>query len=133
MAGLVVGPGSGAPERRRIFENLQRNFLIKLQKMHYFSIFFKKFNKPCVNFWGVWTKNTNCWEILWNFRKFQNNFEKSIILAYFLKILTTHALIFRAFGRKTQIIGKFWEDFGNFWWKFNRKIAFLSILGKSCC
>ena len=51
------------------FENFSKNFLRKLQKMNYFSIFFKKFNKPCVNFSRVWTKNTNCWEIL---RSFQN-------------------------------------------------------------
>ena len=43
MAGLVGG-------RRKIFDNLQKNFLRKLQKMNYFSIFSKKFNKPCVNF-----------------------------------------------------------------------------------
>ena len=32
--------------------------------MHYISIFFKIFNKPCANFSRVWTKNANCWEIL---------------------------------------------------------------------
>ena len=49
--------------------------------MHYFCIFFKKFNKPCVNFF--------------------------------------------AFGRKTQIVGKFSENLDSFWWKFYWKIAFL--------
>ena len=27
-------------------------------------IFSNEFNKPCVNFWRVWRKNTNCLEIL---------------------------------------------------------------------
>ena len=54
--------------------------------MHYFGLFFKIFNKPCVTFSRVWTKTSNCWEIL----------------------------------RKVC----------NFWWKFNRKIEFLSIFGK---
>ena len=68
------GSGGWAPGCRKIFENLQKNFLRKLQKMHYFSKFFKRFNKPCVNFSRVWTKNTNCWEILRNFRIFLKNF-----------------------------------------------------------
>ena len=44
----------------------------KLQ-MHYFSILLKKFNKPCVNFSAVWTKNTNCWEILNSIESFDEN------------------------------------------------------------
>ena len=48
----------------------------------------------------------------------------------FSKKLTKHALIFRAFGRKLQIVGKFCEDLGNFWWKFNGKIEFFYIFGK---
>ena len=111
MAGLVWGPRAEPPGRRRIFENLQKEFLRKLPKMHYFSIFFKRFNKPYVNFSRLWTKNTICWEILRNFRKFSKDFlenlENSIILAYFSKNLTNNALIFRAFGRKLQILGKF--------------------------
>ena len=139
MAGLVGGPVGGAPPRtpenfRKFFK---KYFLRILQKMHYFSIFSKKFNKPCVNFLRVWTKNAKCRAILRNFRKFSKisleNFEKSIILACFSKNLTSHALLLSAFGRKLQIVGKFSETFGNFWWKFNRKFEFLSIFGKSCC
>ena len=51
--------------------------------MHYFSIFSKTFNKPCVNFLRVWTK--------------------------------------------TQIVGKFWENFEIFCWKFYRKIEFFIL------
>ena len=39
---------------------------------------------------------------------------KWIILAYFSRNLTKHALNFRAFGRKAQIVGKFWEIFKKF-------------------
>ena len=49
-------------------------------KIHYFSLFFKSFYKPSLNFY--------------------------------------------AFGRKTQIVWKFWEHFEIFWWKLYRKIEF---------
>ena len=57
-------------------------------KTHYFSIFFKKFNKPCVNFWRVWTKNTN---FSGNFEKIlkvfdENSFEKLNFIIIFWKI-----------------------------------------------
>ena len=39
--------------------------------------------------------------------KFSKICKKCIILAYFSKKLTKQALIFRAFGRKTQTLGKF--------------------------
>ena len=43
-----------------------------------------------------------------NFQKISlENCEKCIILAYFSKKLTNHALIFRAFGRKTQFAENF--------------------------
>ena len=102
--------------------------------MQYLSIFYKRFNKPCVDFLRVWTKNKSYWKIWEKFRNFSKNLlrkmRKCIILAYFSKNLTNYALIFRAFGRKTQIVGKCWENFEIFWWKFNRKIAFLIIFGK---
>ena len=50
----------------------------------------------------------NVLEILRKFSKyFLRKLRKCIILAYFSKKLTNHALIFCAFGRKTQIAGKF--------------------------
>ena len=33
-----------------ILRQFSKNFLRKLRKMHYFSIFFKRFNKSCFNF-----------------------------------------------------------------------------------
>ena len=44
----------------RVSENLRKlskNFLRKLLKMHYLRKYFKKINKPYVNFSGVWAKN----------------------------------------------------------------------------
>ena len=52
-----------------ILRKFSKDFLRKLRKMHYFSIFFKKFNKPRVNFLFVWTKNANCWKFWEKFRK----------------------------------------------------------------
>ena len=57
------GGGGRAPTDAGEVSKNFKNVLRKKQKMHYFSIFFKKFNK--------------------------------------------NALIFRPFGRKTQIVGKF--------------------------
>ena len=71
------------------------------------------------------------WEIWENFQKNSlKNCLKCITLAYFQKNLTNPVLLFRAFGRKILIVGKFWENFENFWWKFNRKIEFLASCGK---
>ena len=63
-AGIVGGPRGC----RRIFGNVQKDFLRKWQKTHYFSIFFKKLTQ-CVNFSRVWTTTTTCWEILRKFWK----------------------------------------------------------------
>ena len=72
------------------------------------------------------------WEFWENFRKFwkfsSENCKKYIILAYFSNNLTNFAFIFCAFGRKTQIVGKSWENFEIFWWKFLRKIEFFIFL-----
>ena len=67
--GHFWGSASWGVRGRRIF----KKFLRKLLKMHYFSIFFKKFSKPCVNFSHVWTKNT--W--LGNFEKIVKIFDEN--------------------------------------------------------
>ena len=65
-----------------------------------------------------------------NFRKFARIFlwkvQKCIILAYFTQNFTNPALTFRAFGRKTQIVAKFWKFLLN----INREIKILTIFGK---
>ena len=60
-------PGAEPPGRRKIFENLQKNFLKKITKNAQFQLFFKKSNESCVDFWHIWTKNAIGWK---NLRKF---------------------------------------------------------------
>ena len=36
----------------------------KVQKMNYFSLSYTKFNNPCLTYSLVWTKHTNCKEIV---------------------------------------------------------------------
>ena len=60
--------------------------------MHYFSLFPTKLLKAIVNFSRVWTKNTNCWDILKFFDK--NSLEKLIFLSIFGKVVAKN----RAFG-----------------------------------
>ena len=52
-----------------------KRYLKKIAKMHYFSIFFKKSNKPCVNFSRFWTKN----KLLGNFEKILKIFDENSI------------------------------------------------------
>ena len=109
------------------FEKFFKMFLKKIAKMHCFSLFFQKFNKPCVKFLRAWSKNT----IYWKFSKF-------ITFAYFPNFLTDHAFIFCAFGRKTQKVGNFGKIF-KFSKKFIRKLRkryyfsiFFKKLNKPC-
>ena len=114
--------------RRRIFEIFQKDFLRKLQKMHYFSIFFKKFNKPCVNFSRVWTKKTNSWEILNNFRKFSKHFfrkfRKIHYFSIFFEKLTNHVMSysFARLDEKHWLLGNF-EKFLKCFKMFLKEIA----------
>ena len=64
------GSGGGAkPPDAKEFSKFCKSFFKKIAKMHYCSIFSKRFNKSFVNFSRVLTINTNCWEILSNFLK----------------------------------------------------------------
>ena len=85
-----------------IFENFHKNML----KTHYFCIFFKKFNKPCVNFSRVSTKNANCWEILKVFD--ENSIDKLnlyFIFIFFRKFVTKN----RAFENNTIFLQQFFR------------------------
>ena len=86
-------------EKRNLQENCENA---------YFSRFFTKFNKPCVNFLRVCTKNANCLEIL---RKFWN---------FLMKILSKNSIYFfllfrkfvtknRAFGNNTIFLRQFFR------------------------
>ena len=85
-------------ETRNLLESFETIFLRKSLNMHYFCIFFKKFNKPFVNFWHVWTKNANCWEIF-----DENSIEKLIFYFIFRKFVTKN----RAFGNNTSFLQQF--------------------------
>ena len=83
--------------------------------MQYFSIFFKRFNKPCVNSLRVWTKNTIYWKFRENFQKtFKKISNNALFLHIFEQNLTNHSLHFCAFGRKTRFIGNFEKIFESF-------------------
>ena len=68
----------------RKFSKFLKNFLLKIVKIHYFSIFFKSVNKLCVNFLRVWTKNPNCWKFWEKFEIFWWKFYRKIEFFYFL-------------------------------------------------
>ena len=55
---LVGGPGDDLSQSRRLFENLK--VLRKLQKMHYFRLFFKRFFNLTYSFSRGCTRNTGC-------------------------------------------------------------------------
>ena len=59
---------------RENFLTFSKDFLRNLRKMHSFSIFFKRLNKPCVNFSRVWTKKH---KLLWNWEKILKIFDEN--------------------------------------------------------
>ena len=57
-----------------------------------------KFNKPCVTFWCVWTKNTKVWEILRKFSKiFKKFLQKFVKMLYFTIFFTRFHKPMRSF------------------------------------
>ena len=58
------------------FRKFAKDFVRKLLKMHYFSIFFKIFYQACVNFSRFWNENTNCLE---NFENILKIFDENAI------------------------------------------------------
>ena len=90
------------------FSKILKRFLRKLIKMHYFSIFFIIFNKACVNFSRIWTKNANVgkfWEDCENFWwKFYRKIE-FLFYFYFGKFARKN----RAFGNNNIFIQQFFR------------------------
>ena len=132
--------GTGAeplPRTPENFRKISKNFEWKLLKMHYFSIFFEKVNKPCVNFSCVWTKNTDFWEILKIIRNFLKNFRRKLqkihYFSIFFKKINKPMRSFFAVWTKNI---KCWEILRNFW-KFLIKIQqenwIFNDFWKSCC
>ena len=109
LPGGYMSESSRTPET---FRKFSKNFL-ENWKMHYFSMFFKKGNKPCVNFSCVWTQTQIVFLVFLgnfeSFRKFSPNFlikfRKCIILANSFKNLT-NALLFRVWT-KNKLLGNF--------------------------
>ena len=71
-----------------------------------------KFNKPWVNFWLVWTKNTKCWEILRKcskiFKKFIQKFVKMLYCSIFFKRFNKPMRSFFAiWTKKHKLLGNF--------------------------
>ena len=65
MAALVGGPGGGAhPESFGKFLKVYRKILKKFQKIHYFSVFFKKVKNPALDFRAFGRKTQLVGEIL---------------------------------------------------------------------
>ena len=115
----ILGRSPRTPEN---FRKFSKNSLWKLLKMHYFRIFFKKVNKPCVNFSRVWTKNTNFGEILRNFRNFSKNYLRKLLkmhyfCIFFKKINKPMRSFFAVWTKNTTC----WEILRDFW-KFLIKI-----------
>ena len=115
------------------FRKFLKIFLRKLWKMHYFSRFFTKFKKLCIDFCAFGRKSQcigNFEKIFQKFEKFSSeNCYKCIILAHFSKKLTNHALIFCAFGRKNYLQKIFEKILKNFLQKI-AKMHYFSIFSK---
>ena len=78
--------------------------------MHYFSIFFKKFNKDALIL-RVWTKFTNCWEI---FRKFLQKIVKMHYFSIFFKRFNKACVNFARLDENHKLLGNFEKIFENF-------------------
>ena len=101
-----------------------KNFFRKLRKIHYFRLFFKKVNKPCLTFLWTWTKKANGWEILWKFSIiFLWKLRRMHYFSICCKKLTKYTLKLCALGAKTQIVEKFWENFQIFLKKIATKLV----------
>ena len=113
-------------EKRYLQEILRKFckiFLRKLQKMHYFSIFFKHFNKPRVQILRVKTKNAMCRKFLRKFSKIsEENCEKCTILEYFSKEFNKPYVNFLRDWTKNTIRWKFFRKFSKFWENLLEKI-----------
>ena len=115
----------------RNFSKFYENFLKKIAKNTWVYRIFKRFNELCGNFSPVWTKM----QIVGNFSKnlsniFLGKLLKTHYFSMFSKNFINHAFVFRAFGRKTQFVGKFWEIFENFPNKIAKNALFLHIFQK---
>ena len=114
----------------REFSKLQKTFFKSLIKYIILAYFSMKFNKQCVNFWRVWTKNTSYWEFLRKFskifKKLSQKFVHMLYFSIFFKRFNKPMHSFSPFGQKRQIVGKFPENFEN----SIENLHFIMIFGK---
>ena len=104
-----------------LLENLQKKFLRKLRKSHYF---FQKNTKQCINISTVWMKNTICWKFWENFRNFEKGFLR--------KLLKMHdfSIFFKRFNELCVNFSHVWTKNANCreilrkFWKFPMKIQY---------
>ena len=88
-----------------------KHLLRKLLKIHYFTIFFKNINKPCINFSRALTKNTNFWEILrkfWNFLM-KILYKNGIFYIYIYIFIRKFVSKIRAFGNNSIFLRQFFR------------------------
>ena len=85
------------------FRKFSKNFSRTLLKMHYFSVFFKKFKNPALIFRAFGQKH----KLLWNFEKIfdENSIEKLHFLIIFGKLVTKN----RAFGNNPIFLQEFFR------------------------
>ena len=82
--------------------------------MHYFSLFFKKFKKPCVNILRIWTKTQFVGNSEKMFKIFPKKIAKNTLLLHiFQKSKQTMRKFFARLDEK-QIVGNFEKIFENF-------------------
>ena len=115
LEGLSRGRcGGGAPLTPEKFENLQKKFSRKLQKMDYFRRFIKKIKNHALNFRDV-DEKPNCVGNFWeSFQRFLwKKHKKCIILASFPKNFKTLRKIFARFDEK-QLFWNFLRKFSKF-------------------
>ena len=99
-------------EKHNLLESFEKIFLRKLLKMHYFCIFFKKFNKPCVNFCPFGRKMQIVVKFLKNFE--ENSIEKLNFYFIFNFIFRKFVTKYRAFGNNTSFLQQFFSVSGDF-------------------
>ena len=77
-------------ERRQDFSGRNtwkffKEIIKKLRKSISLAIF-RRFHKPCIYFFGVWTKNIICWKLWESFRKFSKNIWRNLWNMNYLSI-----------------------------------------------
>ena len=131
------GSGGAEPPDAGEFSKICKRFLKKMQKIHYFGIFFEKFNKPCINFSRVWTKTLwKCWKFLmkiqlknWIFIYFWEKLLLKIELSGITSFFYNN--FFRFMGGwtplRTPLYGPTYQYHENFNYRLMSLVAFIMI------